>query len=673
MNLETPVIDDYNLAALAKALLASRFITTKPEPSSQPEIWADDRVELCETLHYYRSYKSACYETGGLVKAFMFAANAHPRDFMDASVITSRAGGGLEYDEDTREMKMKGDQKEHASIAALRNNMRQRHPVVIITSQSNPCMPSRCPRRFCVLGYFKPANIWCEKTKGHVFWRLRFEKLNYQTPSWWQPKGTVEIAKPGSLPPPVVQTCEVCLVESQQHYIGAWMCLQSGCTAFWKTKTDSGLVEPNESSLVHDPRFLKQRNPWPMENLTYPLISETAHISGHAIAGEDCARAHWSGIVCPLCGRCCPRRDWWGWKCYTPGCGYERKAPHTLIPAASIREPFEPLATTYMPSRDLLDPRVTLDISFAHNYRIHRYTIPGTEGFVTHLIANKTVVEESDGPDDMFEELQCVEIGLRRRHVGHREYLTRHFTVNYGMPYKFIAAAETSPFEDATSAIVNGRSRLNWATKLVLAQYQGQTMEDISKEWKPKEFNEVLALGYLEDQGIGYHDDGEMGLGPTIATLSLGAPGVMKLRMKPKHYYGASPSGIITQEPPILGCLAYESRRAAQQSIEDLKRLDRQTYSKRARQVAMELGLKHSAKSPKDVLEMYVGHGDIVVMHGTDLQKYYEHAVKPSGKLRFALTCRRIELESLGPKDRPSYKVEPDAGDYDGSRLPVPT
>jgi hypothetical protein len=66
---------------------------------------------------------------------------------------------------------------------------------------------------------------------------------------------------------------------------------------------------------------------------------------------------------------------------------------------------------------------------------------------------------------------------------------------------------------------------------------------------------------------------------------------------------------------------------------------------------------------------MEVSHGDIVVMHGAEIQKYYEHAVEHTGKLRFALTCRYIEPGSLSEADMPSYSVARDDGGYDGSKI----
>lgn len=178
----------------------------------------------------------------------------------------------------------------------------------------------------------------------------------------------------------------------------------------------------------------------------------------------------------------------------------------------------------------------------------------------------------------------------------------------------------------------------------------------------------MLALGYFESQKINYHDDGEFGLGPTIATLSLGAPGSMRIRMKARRYHGISCGGIYYDAPPVPGCEQYEARIQLQPSLETLKRTDSKAYAARRKQIPKDLKLR-SAGNAKEVLNMQLGHGDIVIMHGAELQRYYEHAVEHSGKLRFALTCRYIDPESLKPKDKPGYEVGPDEEGYDGSKL----
>ncbi|CAN9436556.1 unnamed protein product [Alternaria alternata] len=500
---------DYLRDITERLLVQQNKGPNKPEPYGQPEVWADGRQELCETLHYYRAYQSACYSTGGFARGFMFDKVAHNRDYMDSNVVLSRAGGGLMKDIDSGEMKSKRDQSEDSAALGLRNCMIHRNPVVIITGVDNPNIPSKPPHQYCVLDYFKPTHVWAEKSGDSKIVRYRFEKLNTKKESWWRAKDAQEVIELGSLPSPV----------------------------------------------------------------------EKARCS-----------------------------------------------------------------------------RLELKVSFEHGYRINRYEIPGVNGFIAHMVANKTVLEEDGGPEAMFEELQQTDIGLQRRSMPNGQLkgpnYCRHFAVNYGMTYKFIAATASRPFDGAARPITSTRSRLNWAAKLLLAEENGKSMDEVCQEWQEKEFNEVLASGYFEEQKINYHDDGEFGLGPTIATLSLGAPGTMRIRMKARHYHGVSSV----------------ARLALQPALDVLKRSDTKAWNTRRKQIPKQLGLTHRGTA-RDVLTMQLGHGDIVVMHGADVQKYYEHAVEHAGKLRFALTCRYIDLESLKPEDQPKYAVGSDAEGYDGSGL----
>lgn len=674
------VISKERLNAIAEQLLAHRISgQTKAEPSCQPQVWADGRQELCETLHYYRAYQGACYSTGGFVRGFMFDNVTHSRDYIDSNVVISRAGGGLAKDKESGEMKAGGDQMEGAVAQGLRNCISHFNPVAIITGIDNPNLPCKAPHQYCVMDYFKPTHIWFEKSGRSKILRYRFERLNIKAKPWWQPRHSRDPVQLGTLPSPVQYTCEICGGQSPQVYLNGWMCLKPDCNAFWNIiATDPRLnpeavpYEPDEASLIYDPRFLKQRTSWHNDDHEYPLMFDNAKLSGYSIPGEDTSQAFWLGMVCPECGRCNSRLDWMGWRCQNPTCSFQREPPHTLIPASSLQEPLWPLTNSYTLSRDTQSPLVPVQVSFAHGYRINRYNIPGIDGFITHMIANATILEELGGPDAMFEELQQIDIGLRRRPMPSGKLkgpsYCRHFAVNYGMPYKFIAATSSQSFEGAARPITATRSRLNWAAKLLLVQASGRSMEEISAEWKEKEFNEVLALGYFEQQKINYHDDGEHGLGPTIATLSLGAPGSMRVRMKARHYHGVSPAGIYDDAPPLEGCAHYAARASLQPALEALKRSNPKAYNASRRQIPKELGLRAVGQA-KDVLNMQLGHGDIVVMHGAALQRYYEHAVEHAGKLRFALTCRYIDPASLKEEDKPSYEVGPDVEGYDGSKL----
>lgn len=675
-SIETSELDQ--LRALAERLTRREVGKSKPCPAGVPEVWADGRQELCETLHYYRAYQSACYSTGGFVRGFMFDKVAHPRDYIDSNVVISRAGGGQMKDKDTGELRMGRDQVEDSVAQNLRNCKNHYNPVVIIAGVDNPHFPSQSPHQYCVMDYFKPTHIWFEKDGKSKIVRYRFEKLNAKKQSWWRPEDSDELVELDSLSPPNKQTCHSCGRPSTQIYLNGWMCLQPSCRNFWKIRNRKQYNEPEQESLIYDPRFLKQKTLWPNDDHEYSLTSNKVELSGHAIPGEDTSQAFWLGSVCPDCGRCNSRLSWMGWQCGNPACSFRKAPPHTLIPALSLREPLWPVTSSYTLSRDIQSPLISVRVTFTHGYRINRYSIPGINGFITHMIANKTVLEEAGGPDSMFEELQQTDIGLRRHPMPNGQLKganhCRHFTVNYGMPYKFIAATSSHSFDNAARPITATRSRLNWAAQLLHSQEPETTAEPEpsspgAKDTIPDgEFNEVLALGYFESQKINFHDDGEFGLGPTIATLSLGAPGTMRIRMKSRHYNGVSASGIYDDAPPLPGCRQYEDRAALQPGLEALRRADPKAYAARRKQIPRELGLTGKGNA-KEVLSMQLAHGDVVVMHGRDVQRYYEHAVEHAGKLRFALTCRYVDPESLQGADRPGYEVGPDGGGYDGSGL----
>jgi hypothetical protein len=492
--------------------------------------------------------------------------------------------------------------------------------------------------------------------------------------SWWRAKDIEDTIGLGDLPSPFSKPCGTCAREFPQIYLNGWMCLHPTCSSFWRifpsgrdSPEGSEPYEPDEAALVYDPRFLKSHTPWPNDDHTYPLTSNDANTSPHAVPGEDTSEAFTCGVVCTQCGRCTSRLSWTGWAC---PCGWTKTPPHTLIPALSTREPLWPLSDAYTGSRDTHSPSVGVHVSFAHGYRINRYTLPGISGFVTHMIANAPVVQAPGGADAMFEALQREDIGLARRRMDSSMLKgglwTRHFTVNFGMPYKFVAAAETRPFPTNPKHTINAaREQLDWAARYLfsslpdapdggssLASSSSFAAADTGTSSQIPPFNELLALGYFESQRISYHDDGESGLGPTIATLSLGAPGVMRIRLKAKHHTGVSKSGILIDTPPLPGSLSYAARAKLIPQLQELKgKVSPARYLERLRAAPKELGLVKGKKAT-EALALLLGHGDVVLMHGEDVQRYFEHAVEHEGKLRFALTCRWVDPLSLSEEER---------------------
>ncbi|OJD32311.1 oxoglutarate iron-dependent oxygenase [Diplodia corticola] len=644
-------------------------IDAKPPPVGQPEVWADGRQALCESLPYFRGYQSAGYCADGLAYSFMFDKEGSCRDYMDSEVVIARSGGGLTKDHVTGKMARHVDQSETKQVESVRNSIHQYNPVAILAGEGNSQCPSRVPRVYTVLDWFKPTHIWAEKFNGMVNIRYRFEKLRLDKQSWWASSTGPEPTRVGEQAPPHVHTCLQCEKKSEQVYLQGWMCLHPDCPRFWKLESGH---EPQEAGLLYDPRFLKQKTDWPHASAPQPLRPDHLTLGPTPMLGDDVSWAAAKGLVCPQCGRCNSREAWEGWYCGNPDCDFSYRLPHANIPANALHDPYRPISYGYTISKDKNPGNLALRMELVHNYRINYFTIPGVDGFIAHFIANKAINEEAGGPDDMWTELQASDLGLRRRPLATTslkgQTLTQHFLMNYGMPYKFAVATASQPFSSAPRPITATRSRLNWAARHCVGA-------DVHS--REAEFNELLALGYFEKQKISYHDDGEKGLGPTIATLSIGAPATMSIRMKEKHHFGVTEKKGTTDTrtyvdiPPIQGCNKFEERLSAHAQLEQLKREgDAAAYRERLKALPAELELKKKGKA-KELLEMHLRHGDIVVMHGAKMQQYYEHKVEPVGKLRFALTCRYIRPDSLEPKDRPEYEVGPDMGEYDGARLPA--
>lgn len=236
------------------------------------------------------------------------------------------------------------------------------------------------------------------------------------------------------------------------------------------------------------------------------------------------------------------------------------------------------------------------------------------------------------------------------------------FSMNYGMPYKFVTSGASLPFEEAPWPVTECRSRLNWAARTFL---DNRTLD--------ADFNEELIFAYMEGQKIEYHDDGEEGLGPRIATLSLGGKAKMHMRMKMKHYTGCSRTGLFTPERPVPGGIGgkdMDERRLAEwEKLQAHKAVDRAAYQARLKQIPRELGLfEKRTKKADDLVTVSLSHGDIILMEGYDIQKYLEHKVVPEGYLRFALTCRTVLANHLKPEELPDYEVRPDNHSYQGPK-----
>ncbi|TQN75222.1 Alpha-ketoglutarate-dependent dioxygenase alkB-like protein 3 [Colletotrichum shisoi] len=403
--------------------------------------------------------------------------------------------------------------------------------------------------------------------------------------------------------------CVACHQGSKAIFSCGWSCLNQKCSSFFNFPAGTDV-----NRLTYSEDFLLERTSYqvPQQPLQPPLPDITAP----GLLGTE--KAMRDGIVCPECHRCARRVDWTKWSYEDPRCNFTLLAPPLPFPLANV------LAESKQQQRlrsgfqsKAFNKHILQSASQANGYAMEQYLLPDPLntntiiGSVTVFRATPAINARAGAPDQIWDLLQhdtVRDFGFQRKpaiHVGlPSEKLTRNFLQNWGAPYKFAVNVHSRPFSEAPESIIGALKRMQWAGKQSIAT-TNKTIDAYAQQPGFSEiapcdtltsnfvdFNELLSIGYMEEDKISYHDDGEDTLGPTVATLSLGSPAQMCFKMKPSY----------------------------------------------------------AGKGSK-VLQLPIFHGDLVVMHGTRIHQAYLHRVVPKGKRRFALTCRNIVLETIEDDD----------------------
>lgn len=693
-----------HMKTLSRKMTHREPINSKPLPSGQPRVWADSRQALCETVPYFNMPQSGCHQNDRHVYGFLSDGTGSCREYFDTDVIIVRSGGGMTTDK-SGALVQSADQKMNApQVQAVLNDVKHQSPLVVVCGDKNGNAICKMPHRYNVLGWWKPVLVWAEKTlglRGKSFdvIKYRFERLDPSEAAWHAPDGVSGLSadERESVGPLTRLTCGACGQAHPQIYLEGWMCLTADCTQFWKF--EDGRESPlGTGDLTYNPAFLLDRTRWEDERPPYDEQPTVPQVGNRV--GDNLTRINTRGLCCPRCGRCSQRRLFRGWKCDNVSCNYVDFPQHLPVTVPALHNPFSIVGDGPSLAQNKYEDGVDLAVSYKHGFKIFTYTFEGIEGKLVHAVSNARINREPGGADNMFMDMQKPEndLNLERRqfkvernsgtkpkaqsrgrrsskfqdlsfddvddqgpHDDDEDFpaarekgdLMTAFSINYGWPYKFLKSVASLPFDGAPWMVGASRADLNWASQNLL---------------DPKEhtdLNEELVLAYMEGQDIKYHDDGESGLGPRIATLSLGGKAKMKMRMKAKHFTGISDSNLLTEDRPVPGGIGGKEmdikRLAAWEKLQELKDSDRSKYSLRRKEIPHEIGLAQvKKKSPRDLLTITLNHGDIVLMEGYEIQKYLEHAVAPEQCLRFALTCRTIKEEHLQPNERPRYEVGPD-------------
>ncbi|KAJ5908332.1 Oxoglutarate/iron-dependent dioxygenase [Penicillium taxi] len=592
----------------------------------EPPAWADNRASLGDSLAWFRCRQGACYIIAGGCKGFLIDGDAGTRSYIDDEVIITRIGGNCGKEDDGSLTLSKNQDMSDTRPRSMLETKEQGCALGLIIGSKNTALNRRLPHRLNVMAHFQITDMWFEKMGKYAGLKVRFEKLNLTKQSWWSAKNS---------PPPLQyefrdfnkkperQMCQECGQESTRVFQECWMCLHPKCVSFWTAENNK-----TPTDLTYSSDFLNSRcHPDPSIQPQHELKTDLLSTFKEEGSLECFSAVSWRGIVCPNCFKCIPREYWSGWKC--DNCSFEKWFPMPVISLRSIMPNHELAAIKRVVQFQGKTMRPNFDNLSLAPYRKYTYLLPGV-GTITHMVSNSAINSRKGGPDDLFHDLQVKDLGLRRYPLEQSMVsgtLTSHFAVNYGMPYKYVVAVKSKGFDEAPDVILHSLGRLTWATEQALA-----TTGD---EFLPP--NELLLLGYLEDMKIGFHDDGESSLGPTITTLSLGSQATMEIRMKGKYYHGKTKSKLLSDDVVLEGCRFEEERRELKGRVLAGETTQAEYDSERS------ILLKARAGEAPSFIKMDLCHGDFVVMHGENLQKYYEHSVNRIDKLRFALTARYIK------------------------------
>ncbi|KAH8588655.1 hypothetical protein B0O99DRAFT_693224 [Bisporella sp. PMI_857] len=582
--------EDVSLTSSQFNELVQKAQAGKPHPIGQPLVWAINRQQLCEVLQWYKAYQSGGYSHNNILLGQLIDSGVSPGDIVTEQVVITRIGG-------CRGKNAKGElvQKAHQNekspqVRAALNSQQMHQPVGVIAGQANPLLPCKMPHRYNVLDYFFVTDVWCERIDGFRTYKIRLEKCDLATVSWWAASMayTTQNIGPEEL---ATQKCPTCQKSSPIIYINGWTCLEPKCHDHFRFYDDTSktLIQLDQRLLEHNNAFIRKRMP---QNATQlPSLYPPDLIIDNKLKYNQ-------GILCPDC-RCCIRRtEMHAWRCENKSCNYVRDIPYTIVSLDEI-QPTRRLATI---CKDEIQHRnITLG-----SYTVQIYTFPGE-------------TKENGEPGDavgefyhfkggnlaniaaLFEMMQGNELGMARKPARLEgcagEMLTAHAAINFGAPYKYGVTQESKSFKEAPEAVLQAVNILTWAGEK--AHVDGP--EEFRKE-PYLDFNECLSIGYLPGGSIGWHDDGEKELSGTVASLSLGCAATMSFRPKKTANIG----------PPSRN----------------------QKYTK------------------PTILSVILEHGDIMVMRGSKVQKFYEHQVVPHGSLRFVLTCRHVLSEMVKPEER---------------------
>ncbi|KAI1324448.1 hypothetical protein F5Y16DRAFT_423984 [Xylariaceae sp. FL0255] len=613
-----------------------------PKPSGTADISSNYRAGFCGAQDHYNRHQGAVHSKDCVALGMLVGEKTTPRDILTGQVLITTVGGGLTNVGGTYKRTM--DQTDKAmNYRFLKNAMDKKSSILLnffsgkiqkgvrITSP-NSLLKVQVPYIYSSADFFHITDLWLENDKNNFKqYSVRLEKVDRSKPSWWIPEDaqTESMFEPGQFECPSSK-CNKCNESSMEIFTAGWCCLQRSCAKFFD------FSDPNveNDSLRYSEAFLNKREDFTTKEnkvIVNPLPSQELK------EGEYGTETKFKiSILCRNCHLVSERKDWLGYECEK--CGWNYPMPIKDIPMEVVDAETK-ASRAFGNSKQFCDESIlTMVNSDINGYEITTLFLPNSPyaenepdfiGFVSVIRPSEQTRAREGGVNDMWMELQRITADGTMKMTRHAAYhantqrreLTANFSNNMGADYKFGVVVETSiGLPNAPQVVLNGLSRLAYAGKEAIRTAFAHILKNqisVDLQSMPENFedqNEILTILYRQEDHISPHDDGEKELGPTVCTLSLGSPGVMTFR--PKKCWNQRTDG----------------------------------------------------KDNEDTLSFIVEHGDIVVMHGTKIHRYYEHAVEiPTkwgkdfsncGRRRAALTTRHIHTDMITDPERRKLSIE---------------
>lgn len=583
-------ITKINFPPLQGDSLCSNPQLHKPPLPNSPPVWAQSRQELCESLSYFRAYQGGVYTHKQRAEGYLLDGYPARYDLWHSGgrYIISHGGGHSALDRLTGRVSLVEDQvADGGSCAALISSWKAAHAIVLIAGNGYRLFPySLDNMNYVVLGYYHIVHAWEEpepssvNSRGYcVRWKFLFRWIEAQGSPWWL-KGHDNKCILTNMPI-LGLICQHCGKHSVSIFGYGWVCTQSGCRAFFQLLDKTNVVTEGYNSAFLAPR----EDPPTVKNLKLeirpkppiqPVIHDNAEEPQIATS-----RHFWKGFWCEKCGKLSCREFWTYWKC--------SNCNHTLAIKAVIQTPPQNRnvkVERFISKEAGITEKISRLGSGSKHYECITFTLPFNRGRIHLIKASGQSLQLADGIFRQYQLDASNDESFFRRysmktHKLKGRMLSHYFSQNSGEPYEYVGGTnntvELNKYKSVTEALEYIRSRATLAL-----------------DYNP-EFNEVLSAGYMAEQKMDFHSDGEKDLGPIVASLSLGSPAIMKFRPVPSKWMSDDGQ------------------------------------------------LKEGRKTPPVVIELTLRHGDALVMEGAEIQEYYQHAVHPCG-FRIAATARRVDI-----------------------------